>query len=54
MNEVPTAVGARVAFQGIAIDNYRNWATTKLAFVWRGFSSMLIPGTKSTLPPPRG
>ena len=33
MNEVPTAVGARVAFQGIDLDNYRNWATTKLAFV---------------------
>ena len=54
MNEVPTAVGARVAFQGIGIDSYRNRATTKLAFVWRGFSSILIPGTKSTLPPPRG
>jgi hypothetical protein len=54
MSEVPTAVGVRVAFQGTGIDNYRNWATTKLAFVWRGFSSMLIPGTKSTLPPPRG
>ena len=54
MNEVPTAVGVRVAFQGIGIDNYRNWATTKLAFVWRGFSSTLIPDTKSTPPPPRG
>jgi len=54
MSEVPNAVGTRVAFQGIGIGNYRNWATTKLAFVWRGFSSILIPGIKSTLPPPRG
>ncbi|MGZ3617668.1 MAG: hypothetical protein ACXWOL_12825 [Ktedonobacteraceae bacterium] len=54
MNEVPAAVGARVAFQGIGIDSYRDRVTTKLAFVWRGFSSILIPGTKSTLPPPRG
>jgi len=54
MNEVPTAVGARVAFQGIGIDSYRDRVTSKLAFVWRGFSSILIPGTKSTLPPPRG
>jgi len=54
MNEVPTAVGARVAFQGTGIDSYRDRVTTKLAFAWRGFSSILIPGTKSTLPPPRG
>ena len=37
MNEVPAAVGARVAFQGIGIDSYRDRVTTKLAFVWRGF-----------------
>ncbi|HYX50538.1 MAG TPA: hypothetical protein VE843_12385, partial [Ktedonobacteraceae bacterium] len=53
-NKVPTPVGARVAFQDIGIDYYRNWATTKLAFVRRGFSSMLIPSPKSAPPPSRG
>jgi hypothetical protein len=52
MNDVPTPVGVRVAFQGI--DFCRNWATTKLALLWRGFNSMIIPSSKSTLPPPRG
>ena len=54
MHEVPAAVGTRVAFQGLGIDSYRDRVTTKLAFVWRGFSSILIPGTKSTLPPLEG
>lgn len=54
MNEVPTPVGVRVAFQGFSMDYCRNWATTKLGFVWRGFSSMLIPSPKSAPPPSRG
>ena len=52
MNNVPTPVGVRVAFQGI--DFCRNWATTKLALLWRGFNSVIIPSTKSAPPPPRG
>ncbi len=51
-NNVPIPVGVRVAFQGI--DYFRNWATTKLAFVWRGFSSMIITSPKSAPPPHRG
>jgi hypothetical protein len=54
INENPTPVGVRVAFEGIGIDNDRNWATTKLALIWRGFNSMLIPNPKSTPPPSRG
>jgi glycosyl transferase family 87 len=52
MNDVPTSVGVRVAFQ--VIDYCRNWATTKLALVWHGFSSIIIPSPKSAPPPPRG
>src|SRR6266480_4446286 len=52
MNDVPTSVGVRVAFQGIYY--CRNWATTKLAFVRQGFSSMIITSPKSAPPPPRG
>jgi hypothetical protein len=51
-NGVPIPVGVRVAFQGI--DYFRNWATTKLAFVLRGFSSMIFTSPKSAPPPPRG
>jgi hypothetical protein len=52
MNDVPTPGGVRVAFQGM--DYCRNWATTKLAFVRQGFSSMIITSPKSAPPPPRG
>ena len=52
MNNVPTPAGVRVAFQGI--DFCRNWTTTKLAMLWRGFNSMIIPSPKSAPPPPRG
>lgn len=52
MNDVPTPLGIRVAFQ--SIDFCRNWATTKLVLLWPGFNSMIIPSPKSTPPPPRG
>jgi Glycosyltransferase family 87 len=52
MNNIPTPVGVRVAFQGI--DFCRNWATTKLALLWRGFNSVIIPSPKSAPPPHRG
>jgi hypothetical protein len=52
MNDVPTPVGVRVAFQGIYY--CRNWTTTKLALVRQGFGSMIIPSPKSAPPPPRG
>ena len=51
MNDVPTPAGVRVAFQSIYY--CRNWATTKLAFVRQGFSSMIITSPKNA-PPPRG
>jgi hypothetical protein len=54
INEASTPVGVRVAFHDIGIDDYHHWATSKLALVWRGFSSMLIPSPKSAPPPPRG
>ena len=49
MSDVPTSVGVRVAFQGLYYCN--NWATTKLALIRHGFSSMVIPSPES-LPPP--
>jgi uncharacterized membrane protein len=51
-NDDPTPVGVRVAFQGI--DFCRNWVTTKLAMLWRGFNSLIIPSPKSAPPPSRG
>src|SRR5438876_886334 len=52
MNDAPTPVGVRIAFQSIYY--CRNWATTKLALVRQGFSSIIIPSPKSAPPPPRG
>ena len=52
MNDVPTSVGIRVAFQGIYY--CRNWATTKLTSIWQGFTSMIIPSPENTPPQPRG
>ncbi|HXZ04025.1 MAG TPA: hypothetical protein VEH81_04285 [Ktedonobacteraceae bacterium] len=49
MNDIQTPVGVRVAFQGIYY--CRKWATTKLAFLRQGFSSMIIPSPKSSPPP---
>jgi hypothetical protein len=52
MKDVPTSVGVRVAFQGIYY--CRNWATTKLALIRQGFSSVIIPSPQNTPPPSRG
>jgi hypothetical protein len=52
MNDVPIPIGIRIAFQNI--DYFRNWATTKLVFIWRGFSSMIIPSPKGAPPSHRG
>jgi len=52
MNDAPTPVGVRVAFQDIY--DFRNWVSTKLALVRQGFSSIIITSPKSAPPPPRG
>jgi len=52
MNDVPIPLGIRVAFQGIYY--CRNWATTKLALIRQGFTSMIIPSPENTQPQPRG
>jgi hypothetical protein len=51
INDVPSAVGVQIAFQGIYY--CYNWATSKLTLIRQGFSSMLIVGPESTPPPPR-
>ena len=52
INDAPTPVGVRVAFQGIYF--WCNWATTKLALVRQTLSSMIISSPKSVPPTSRG
>ncbi len=51
ISDVPTSVGVRVAFQ--CLFYCHNWATTKLALIRQGFSSLVIPSPESTPPPLR-